>query len=104
MVDDDLPTSRHFLRLYKRNVGWFWSIYVPHIVSYALCDMWERYSRWSEGQLPPVFTAKGWHVYWKKTRYSNAKLKQCLGWRQSVPTSEALRRYFASCRPKGPHA
>lgn len=104
VVDDDLPSSRRFLRLYKRNVGRFWSIYVPHLFSYALCAMWERYSRWSEGQLPPVFTSKGWHAYWKKTEYSNAKLKQRLGWRQSVPTSEALRRYFASCRTKGHHA
>src|SRR2546425_3332779 len=37
VVDDDLPSSRAFLRLYKQNVRHFTSIYVPHLVSYALC-------------------------------------------------------------------
>ena len=53
VVDDDLPSSRQFLRLYKRQVRGFRSIYVPHILSYALCYGWERYSAWSQGQLPP---------------------------------------------------
>jgi len=54
VVDDDLPTSRRFLRLYKKNVKSFKSVYVPHAMSYLLCRMWEKYSAWSEGQLPPV--------------------------------------------------
>ena len=58
VVDDDLPTSRHFLRLYKRQVRGFRSVYVPHIISYMLCGMWERYSAWSEGQLPPAFNRR----------------------------------------------
>ena len=37
VVDDDLPSSRQFLRLYKKNVRRFKSLYVPHAVSYALC-------------------------------------------------------------------
>ena len=44
VVDDDLPTSRRFLRLYKKNVGTFPSLYVSHAVSYALCYLWEKYS------------------------------------------------------------
>ena len=36
VVDDDLPSSRQFLGLYKRNVRHFRSIYLPHAVSYAL--------------------------------------------------------------------
>ena len=71
VVDDDLPSSRRFLRLYKRNVRHFRSIYLPHVVSYALCSLWEAYSSWSEGQLPPAYNRRGWHAYWKKTRYSN---------------------------------
>ncbi|MGB0034061.1 MAG: NAD(P)-dependent oxidoreductase, partial [Candidatus Acidiferrales bacterium] len=55
VVDDDLPTSRRFLREYKKRVRRFKSIYVPHAVSYALCRLWERYSIWSEGQLPLTF-------------------------------------------------
>ena len=100
IVDDDLPSSRQFLRLYKRNVGSFVSIYVPHVVSYALCRLWEKYSNWSEGQLPPVFNRRRWHAEWKKTRYSNEKLKARLGWTPKVPMSEGLTRYFQSCRDR----
>lgn len=98
IVDDDLPSSRQFLRLYKKNVRRFKSFYVPHVVSHALCYLWEKYSRWSRGQLPPVFNQRRWHAFWKKTRYSNEKLKAKLGWTPKVPTAEGLRRYFESCR------
>jgi nucleoside-diphosphate-sugar epimerase len=104
IVDDDLPSSRRFLRLYKQNVRRFKSIYVPHFLSYALCYLWERYSTWSEGQLPPAFNRRKWHANWKKTRYSNEKLKTRVGWTPKVPMAEGLRRYFESCRDGGPHA
>ncbi|MDH5669682.1 MAG: NAD-dependent epimerase/dehydratase family protein, partial [Nitrospira sp.] len=57
VVDDDLPTSRDFLRLYKRQVRSFRSFYVPHAVSYVFCKLWEEYSTWSHGQLPPVLNS-----------------------------------------------
>jgi len=97
VVDDDLPSSRQFLRLYKRQVAAFKSVYIPHILSYALCYGWEWYSRWSEEQLPPAFNRKRWHANWKKTRYSNAKLKS-IGWVPKVPTAEGLSSYFEACR------
>jgi nucleoside-diphosphate-sugar epimerase len=98
VVDDNLPTSRQFLRLYKQNVRQFASLYIPHFVSYGLCRLWEWYSNWSEGQLPPAFNRTRWHAEWKKTRYSNEKLKSRLGWVPEVSTSEGLMRYFESCR------
>lgn len=98
VVDDDLPSSRKFLRLYKRNVKSFTSLYVPHFVNYALCCLWERYSSWSELQLPPAFNRRKWHAYWKKTGYSNEKLKIRLGWKPKVATEEGLKRFFESCR------
>ena len=104
VMDDDLPSSRAFLRLYKQNVRRFNSIYVPHFVSYALCWLWEKYANWSEGQLPPVFNRRRWHAYWKKTRYSNERLKARLGWTPKVPMTEGLRRYFQSCRERGRYA
>jgi nucleoside-diphosphate-sugar epimerase len=104
VVDDDLPSSRKFLRLYKKNVNQFKSVYVPHAVSYALCWLWEKYSSWSEGQLPPAFNRRRWHAYWKKTRYSNEKLKNRLGWKPRVPTAEGLQRFFQSCAQDGKHA
>jgi nucleoside-diphosphate-sugar epimerase len=104
VVDDDLPSSRRFLRLYKRNVGAFPSVYVPHLVSYVLCWLWERYSAWSEGQLPPAFNRLVWHAVWKKTRYTNEKIKKRLKWSPRVPATEALDRYFDSCRAARHHA
>jgi len=104
VVDDDLPTSRHFLRLYKKNVKNFKSLYVPHAVSYTLCYLWEQYSKWSEGQLPPTFNRRHWHAYWKKTRYSNEKLKTRVGWRPQVPMVEGLGRCFSSYRKRDQYA
>ena len=98
VVDDDLPSSRKFLRLYKKNVKPFRSVYLPHVVSYVLCCLWEKYSYWSEGQLPPAFNWRGWHAFWKKTSYTNAKLKARLGWQPTVPWVEARRRYFEACK------
>jgi nucleoside-diphosphate-sugar epimerase len=100
IVDDDLPSSRRFLRLYKQNVRPFKSIYLPHVLSHALCYLWETYSAWSEGQLPPVFNRRKWRSLWKKTRYSNEKLKSRLGWTPKVPMTEGLNRYFQSCRER----
>ena len=104
VVDDDLPSSRQFLRLYKKNAKHFKSIYVPHLISYVLCFLWEKYSQWSEGQLPPVFNRRRWHVDWKKTRYSNEKLKTKLGWMPKVATKEGLRRYVEACGRDGRYA
>jgi nucleoside-diphosphate-sugar epimerase len=100
VVDDDLPSSRRFLRLYKKHVRRFRSVYVPHGLSYLLCWLWEKCAAWSEGQLPPVYNRAAWRVYWKRTRYSNAKIKRLLGWVQKVPSSEALVRHLESCRQK----
>ncbi len=104
VVDDDLPSSRRFLRLYKANVRRFASIYVPHVVSYAFCRLWEKYSTWSEGQLPPVFNSRSWRAYWGATHYSNAKAKTRLGWAPRVSTTEGLSRYFHSCRERSRRA
>jgi len=98
VVDDDLPSSRRFLRLYKRSVGHFKSIYIPKAISYLLCFLWEKYSNISEGQLPPIFSVKEWHAYWKNTTYSNNKIKKDLCWKMKVATEEGLKKYFESIR------
>ena len=94
ITDDDLPTSREFLRLYKRNVRRFFSIPVPYTVWYSFCSLWEKYSNWSGGQLPPVFNRRACAVYWKGNRYSNKKAKEMLGWYPKTPMREALRLFF----------
>jgi nucleoside-diphosphate-sugar epimerase len=104
IVDDDLPSSRTFLRLYKQNVGHFKSFYVPRLMSYGLCYLWERYSAWSKGQLPPAFNRRKWHAYWKKTNYTNEKAKTRLGWMPRISMKEGLKRYFEDCRNGKQHA
>jgi nucleoside-diphosphate-sugar epimerase len=104
VVDDELPSSRQFLRQYKKNVKSFKSIYLPHAISYMFCYFWEKYSAWSEGQLPPAFNRKEWHISWKKTRYSNEKLKNRLGWTPVVSTPEGMSRFFEACRARGHNA
>ncbi len=100
VVDDDLPSSREFLKMYKEQVGHFRSVYIPHFVSYLLCFLWEKYAAWSQGQLPPVHNRREWAAIWKRTSYSNEKSKNVLGWVPKVSTAEGLKRYFASCHSK----
>ncbi len=104
VVDDELPSSRQFLRLYKKNVRRFRSLYLPHPLSYAFCWLWEWYSQWSEGQLPLAFNRKRWYVDWQSTRYSNDKLKGLVGWSPKVSLAEGLQRYFEGCRNGNGHA
>lgn len=94
IMDDDLPRSREFLRQYKRQVRRFVSIPVPYRLFLCFCSLWERYSRWSGGQLPPVLNRKECATYWKGNRYSNRKAKELLGWRPRVSMSECLQGYF----------
>jgi nucleoside-diphosphate-sugar epimerase len=96
IVDDDLPSSRQFLRLYKQAVRRFKSIYIPHAVSYTLCYLWERYSKWSEGQLPPSFNRKKWNVFWRRTSYTNEKIKTRVGWKPRISMEEGLKRFVQS--------
>ena len=100
VVDDHLPSSRDFLKLYKKNVRSFKSIYVPRIASYLLCWAWEGYSNWSRGQLPLTYNRRVWHAHWKRTYYTNEKLKTRLGWKPSVSPADAFQRYFTSCKQK----
>ncbi len=98
VVDDNLPSSRQFLRWYKTNVRHFRSVYLPHAASRLFSVLWERYSHWSDGQLPPVFNSRRWHANWKRTHYTNARLKERLGWRPAITMSDGLRRYAESYR------
>jgi len=98
IVDDDLPTSRQFLRMYKKHGRRFHSIYVPYRLFYMFCWLWEKYSEWSEGQLPRAFNRIRCAAYWKGNKYTNQKLKQLLGWKPIVPYSEGSRRYFEYVR------
>lgn len=96
VVDDDLPSGRRFLRLYKERVRPFRSVNIPRFASFLGCFLWEKYSAWSRRQLPPVFNRLVWHAYWKGNVPVNNKIKNRLGWRQRVTTQEGLKRLFES--------
>ena len=104
VVDDDLPSSRQFLKMYKSEVGSFPSLYLPHFASYLLSFLWEKYSAWSQEQLPPTYNRKQWATFWKPTRYSNQKIKSIIGWIPKVSVDEGLKEYFAGVRGKETHA
>ncbi|MFY0407474.1 NAD-dependent epimerase/dehydratase family protein [Solicola sp. PLA-1-18] len=98
IVDDDLPTGHEYLRRYKDRVGWFPTLTVPYGAFYGLSGLLERYSRWSEGQLPMTFNRRSARTYYKGNTYSNAKAKQRLGWSPRISMDDALERCFAYIR------
>lgn len=95
IVDDELLTSRQFLKAYKRRIRRFASIPVPYPLAYLFCLLWETYSRWSEGQLPPVFNRRRCWTEWKGNRFSNAKLRTRLGWRPTVAMGVGMERFLS---------
>jgi nucleoside-diphosphate-sugar epimerase len=98
IVDDDLPRSRDFLRMYKKHVNRFVSIPVPYPVFYLFNFLWEKYSAWSDGQLPPAFNRKACAAYYRHIRYSNKKAKDLLGWEPRLQMDEALQKFFSYFR------
>src|SRR5438132_3216908 len=94
VVDDDLLTSRQFLRLYKKRVNRF-SVRIPYFVAHALSFLWEKYSKWSKGQLPPVFNRRRCAAEWKGNRYTNQKLHNRLGWKPRVNMKDAMAAFLS---------
>src|SRR5207253_7111215 len=94
VVDDELLTGRQFLRLYKKRVNRF-SVRIPYSVAYALSLLWEKYSNWSQGQLPPVFNRRRCAAEWKENRYSNEKLHDRLGWKPRVNMEDAMAAFLS---------
>ena len=99
VVDDEPLTSRQFLRAYKRGARNFLSLPVPYFVARMMCALWEKYSQWSQGQLPPVFNRRRCSAEWKGNRYSNAKLKDKLGWKPRVPMNQAMTAFLGQFKP-----
>ncbi len=101
VVDDELVTSRRFLEAYKKKVKPFFSLSVPYFLARGLCLLWEKYSKWSKGQLPPVFNRRRCAAEWKGNRYSNEKLRQRLGWKPRVPMNQAIDVFLSQFETNG---
>ena len=102
VVDDDLLTSRQFLRLYKKRVNRF-SARIPYFVAHVLSLLWEKYSKWSKGQLPPVFNGRRCAAEWKRNRYSNQKLHDRLGWKPRVNMRDAMASFLSQFESNSNH-
>lgn len=95
VVDDELLTSSEFLRAYKERMNRFFSVRIPYFLAYVLCLLWEKYSKWSKGQLPPAFNRRRCAAEWKGNRYSNQKLHDRLGWKPRVNMNDAMAAFLA---------
>jgi nucleoside-diphosphate-sugar epimerase len=95
VVDDELLTGRQFLKAYKKKVRSFRSIRIPYFAGYGLCSLWENYSKWSKGQLPPAFNRRRCAAEWKRSCYSNQKLREHLGWKPRVPMEKAMASFLS---------
>jgi nucleoside-diphosphate-sugar epimerase len=101
VVDDELLTSRQFLRAYKKCVKPFFSLRVPYFLAYGMSLLWEKYSKWSKGQLPPVFNRRRCSAEWGGNQYSNQKLHDRLGWKPRVPMKEAMEAFLGQFESNG---
>jgi nucleoside-diphosphate-sugar epimerase len=95
VVDDELLTSRQFLGAYKKKVGPFFSVSLPYPLAYAMSVIWEKFSRSSKGQLPPVFNRRRCAAEWKGNSYSNQKLRERLGWKPRINMNDAMAAFLA---------
>jgi 2-alkyl-3-oxoalkanoate reductase len=87
VVDDESLSSREFLRAYRSRVKMF-SLPLPYFAAYLLSAFWEKYSKWSKGQLAPAFNRRRCAAEWKGNRFSNKKIRSLLGW---TPRSDLKR-------------
>lgn len=94
VVDDDLPSCRHYLARYRREVKAMRVVPVPYWAFLLGARLLAGYHQRSRGQLPAVFSPYVVRSMFRPLRYSNAALK-AIGWSPRVPTAEGLGRTFA---------
>lgn len=97
VVDDDLPTANEYLRAYKREVRKIPAIRLSFPLAMLLSEVVEKYHRNTHGQIPAALTPYETSAMCKGHRFDNQNIKK-LGWKQIVPTQEAMRETFAYLR------
>jgi nucleoside-diphosphate-sugar epimerase len=100
IVDDELLTNKQFLKRFKKAKP-FRSVRIPYWLAYGMCFLWEKYSEWSKGQLPPAFNRRRCAAEWKGNRYSNRKLREQLGWEPRLPMETAMEAFLAQFESNG---
>ena len=100
VVDDDLPSSRRFLRLVQA-AG---AAASPRSMcrtrsATRSAALWEKILGLVRGAAAAGrINRRRWHAFWKKTRYSNEKVEDAARLDAAGADAEGLRRYFESCR------
>ena len=92
VIDDEQPTGLDIIREYRTRVGRLTSLPIPLWAVQPICRWYTAYSRYSEGQLPPVLTPYRAAAQWNSLQYSNQKAKVQLNWRCAISLSEGLGR------------
>jgi len=90
ITDDNLPTSREVLGLYKKRVKQMKAVPIPYPLLRYVSKFNEWYSERTNGYLPPVFTPYKVDTMWKGHKYSNAKAKRILHWEPKISMHDAL--------------
>lgn len=102
IVDDDLPTQKEFIKLYKKELGRFpRKLWIPYPLFLGLAWGFEKASQKTKGNIPPVITRYRAENLWKKFRYSNQKAKDRLEWRPEITTGQGLAAVLAGLKAEG---
>jgi len=97
VVDDDLPIVSKYLRDYKRQVKNVRTIRLPFHATMLLSRIVEKYHVKTRGQIPAFLTPYESSAMWKGHRFDNQSIKK-LGWKQVIPTEQAMRETFGYLR------
>jgi nucleoside-diphosphate-sugar epimerase len=94
IVDDDLLTSREFLRAYRRRVKRLPCVRFPYFAAYLLSAMYECFGKYLSRR-SPRFNRRRCAAEWKGNRFSNRKLREQLGWKPPIPIDQAMELFLA---------
>jgi len=100
IVDDEIPTSKDFLKMYKAAKGNLRSVNVPYVATELFSRILKWYAHHSKDQIPAFLTPHRVASTWKRVDFDNGKSKRLLGWKQAVTTSDALNLHFQYIRSK----
>lgn len=90
ILDDDLPSASRLIRTVRKSGRKLRRVWIPGPLVPTLCGIYHWYSRYSNGQLPPVLTSYRAKAMWRRVKYTNAKAKRELGWTPAVASDDAI--------------
>jgi len=102
VLDDNVPSTIQYLRSYKGQVKNITAIRLPFSATMLLSRVIEKYNAKTHGQIPAVLTPYESRALWKGHHFDNQQIKK-LGWKQIVPTEQAMRETFSYLRGLNGH-